>query len=190
MKQADDVIAKVDQALEQLETEMRASECHGALSGLFCGRGQLDKDEWLAFIAPGVDPQDLLLRESLAALGMLHDITRQQLNDNLLDFHPLLPEDDASIDDRIDSLAQWCQGFLLGLSAGGVTQVEALPGEGGEFLRDLLDIARADSYELEDDEQDEQSYFQLLEYVRTGVLLLNEEMHPSKAPPRSEATLH
>lgn len=190
MKQANDVISQVDQALAQIETEMQAVECHGALCGLFCGHGKLEKAAWLDFIAHGLDPQDLLKRDALATLGMLHEITRQQLNDSTLDFHPLLPEDDTPIDERIDALAEWCQGFLLGLSAGGVQQIDAMPGESGEILRDLIDIARADSYELEDDEEDEQSFFQLLEYVRTGVLLLNEEMHPSKAPPRSEATIH
>ena len=190
MKQANDMIARLDQALEQVETEMRAVECHGALCGLFCARGQLDKSAWLDFIAHGLDPQDLLKRDALDVLGMLHELTRNQINDSTLDFHPLLPEDDAPVDERIEALAQWCQGFLLGLSAGGVQQIDALPGEVGEILRDLIEIARADSYELDEDEEDEQSYAQLLEYVRAGVLLLNEAMHPIKAAPRSEATIH
>ena len=190
MKQANDVIEALNRALEQVDTEMRAVECHGAMCGLFCARGSLSKEEWLDFIAHGHDPKDLLMREALAALTLLHDITRQQLNDSTLDFHPLQPEDDAPVEARIDALAQWCQGFLLGLSAGGIQQLESLPGEGGEIMRDLVEIARADSYELEEDEEDEQSYFQLLEYVRTGVLLLSEELHPSKAPPRTDATIH
>lgn len=190
MKQANDVIDELNQALEQVETEMRAVECHGTLCGLFCARGQFDKPAWLDFIAHGLDANDLLKRDALAALGMLHEVTSGQLNDSTLDFHPLLPEDDAPVDERIEALAEWCQGFLLGLSAGGVQQIDALPGEAGEILRDLIEIARADSYELDENEEDEQSYSQLLEYVRTGVLLLNEEMHPSKAPPRSEATIH
>jgi hypothetical protein len=54
----------------------------------------------------------------------------------------------------------------------------------------MVEIARAGSYELDGGEEDEQSYQQLLEYVRTGVLLLNEELHPTKAPPRDDVTLH
>ena len=190
MNQANDVIDQVDLALEKLETEMQAEECHGALCGLICARGELSKDDWLGFIDHGHDPQDLLKRERLAPLVMLHEVTIQQLNDATLDFHPLLPEDDAPVDERVGSLAQWCQGFLLGVSAGGVQQIDNLPGEGGEIMRDLVEIARADSYELDEDEQDEAAYMELLEYVRTGVLLLVEEMHPTKAAPRTDVTIH
>jgi uncharacterized protein YgfB (UPF0149 family) len=76
------------------------------------------------------------------------------------------------------------------MSAGGIQDIEKLPGDSGEIVRDFVDISRADTYELEGGEEDEVAYNELLEYVRTGVLLLNEELHPSKAPPRDDVTLH
>lgn len=190
MKQADEVIEKLDAALDQAGSEMRAVECHGALTGLFCGKGELKPQEWLDYIGHGLDANDLLQREALAAFKMLFEITREQLNDSVLDFHPLLPEDEADVEERIEALGQWCQGFLLGFSAGDIGELDKLPGDGGEILRDIVEIARAGSYELEDDEEDEQSFNELLEYVRTGVLLLNEDLHPTKAPPREGVTLH
>ncbi len=33
-------------------------------------------------------------------------------------------------------------------------------------------------------EAEESAYAEIVEYVRVGVLLINEEMHPLKAPPR------
>jgi yecA family protein len=190
MKQANEVIEKLNAALDQVETEMRAVECHGALTGLFCAKGELKPEEWVEYIGLGLDANNLLQREALATFKMLFEVTREQLNDSVLDFHPLLPEDEASIEERIEALGQWSQGFLLGISAGGIQDIDKLPGDSGEILRDLVEIARAGSYELEDEEEDEQSYHQLLEYVRTGVLLLNEELHPTKAPPRDDVTLH
>lgn len=190
MKQANEVIEKLNTALEQIETEMRAVECHGTLTGLFCAKGELKPEEWVEYIGHGLDSNDLLQREALAAFKMLFEVTREQLNDSVLDFHPLLPEDDEDVEERIESLGQWCQGFLLGLSAGGIADIDKLPGDSGEILRDLVEIARAGSYELDGDEEDEQSYQELVEYVRTGVLLLNEELHPTKAPPRDGVTLH
>ena len=190
MSEATDMIARVDSALEQVETEMRAEECHGTLAGLLCARGELKPEEWLEYIAHALDPNTLLAKEALGTFRALHEQTRQGLNDSVLDFHPLLPGDEASVEERIEALGEWCQGFLLGLSAGGLTELEKMPGDSGEILRDLVEIARAGSYELDGNEEDESSYSQLLEYVRTGVLLINEEMHPSKAPPRTDVTVH
>lgn len=190
MKQANEVIDTLNTALEQAQTEMRAVECHGTLTGLFCAKGELKPEEWVAFIGKGLDANNLLQREALAAFKMLFEVTREQINDSVLDFHPLLPEDGADVEERIEALGQWCQGFLLGLSAGGINDLDKLPGDSGEILRDLVEIARAGSYELDSDEEDEHSFSELLEYVRTGVLLLNEELHPTKAPPRDAVTLH
>ncbi|MEJ2406973.1 MAG: YecA family protein [Candidatus Thiodiazotropha sp.] len=190
MKQANEVIDKLDEALGQVETEMGAVECHGTLVGLFCAKGELKPDEWIEYIGKGLNANDLLQREALAAFKMLFEITREQLNDSVLDFHPLLPEDDAPVEERVESLGQWCQGFLLGISAGGLKELDKLPGDSGEILRDMVEIARVGSYELEGGEEDEDSFQQLLEYVRTGVLLLNEEVNPTQAPPRDDVTLH
>ncbi|MGM0594413.1 MAG: UPF0149 family protein [Pseudomonadota bacterium] len=190
MKQANEVIDKLNAALGQVDTEMEAVECHGTLTGLFCAKGELKPQEWVEYIGKGLDAANLLQREALAAFKMLFEVTREQLNDSVLDFHPLLPEDEADVEERIEALGQWCQGFLLGFSAGGVENLDKLPGDSGEILRDMVEIARAGSFELEGGEEDEESFQQLLEYVRTGVLLLNEELHPTKAPPREGVTLH
>lgn len=190
MSKTTEMMARVASALEQVETEMGAEECHGTLAGLFCARGDLKVEEWLEYIAPALDPADLLAGEAIETFRALHEHTRKGLNDTVLDFHPLLLGDEVSVEDRVESLGEWVQGFLLGLSAGGVTELEKMPGDSGEILRDLVEIARAGSYELDGDEEDESSFNELLEYVRTGVLLINEEMNPTKAPPRTDATLH
>jgi yecA family protein len=190
MSDTSEMIAALDAALEQVETEMEAEECHGTLTGLFCAKGELTPEEWLGYIGHYLDPNDLLAKAALDTFGKLYEQTRQGLNDSTLDFHPLLLGDEASVEERIESLGQWCQGFLLGLSAGGVTELDKMPGDSGEILRDLVEIARAGSYELEGGEEDENSFLQLLEYVRTGILLINEELHPTKAPPRSDVTVH
>ncbi len=190
MSNETDMITRVDSALGLVETEMDAEECHGTLTGLFCAKGKLTVEEWLAYIAHTLDPADLLAREAIETFRALYEQTRKGLNDAVLDFHPLLLGDEAPVEERIESLGEWVQGFLLGLSAGGVSELEKMPGDSGEILRDLVEIARAGSYELDGDEEDEGSFNELLEYVRTGVLLVNEDMHPTKAPPRTDVTVH
>lgn len=190
MSDSSEALQRLDTALQQVETEMRAVECHGTLVGLICARGELEKKEWLEFIAHALDPADLLAREALETFGAVYESTRTQLSDSNLEFHPILPADNASVEERIAALAQWAQGFLLGMSSGGIQDIEKLPGDSGEIIRDFVDICRADTYDLEGSEEDEVAYNELLEYVRTGVLLINEELHPSKAPPRDDVTLH
>jgi len=53
-----------------------------------------------------------------------------------------------------------------------------------EILRDLAEISKVE-FDVEGaGEAEEGAYAEIVEYVRVGVLLINEEMHPVKAPPR------
>jgi uncharacterized protein len=186
MTQANELIDRLNNALEQLATSYDAEECHGTLTGMFCANSGLQLEDWLS----GIDTQGTVLpQEAQETMRVLYTVTREQLNDSVLDFHPLLPDDDVDVVERVEALGQWCQGFLLGLSSGKV-EFDKLPDDSGEILRDMLEISRLSGLDLDGGEEDEESYQQLLEYVRTGVLLLNEELNPTKAPPRDEITLH
>ncbi len=186
MTQANELIGRVNEALEHASASYGAEECHGTLVGMFCANSDLKLEEWL----PEIEAQGVLLSPELGEiLRVLYTVTREQLNDSMLDFHPLLPDDDNGVAEHVEALGQWCQGFLLGLSTGEV-EMENLPDDSGEILRDLLEISRLSSFDLDGEEEDEESYQQLLEYVRTGVLLLNEELNPTRAPPREDITFH
>jgi uncharacterized protein YgfB (UPF0149 family) len=185
-------IEKIEQALTRLHAEMDAPECHGILTGLLLARGLVDENEVLAAIAPGRDPADVLGREAASELLSLLQVTQQELGDSNCDFNPLLLDESDSLDARLHALSDWIQGFLMGLARGGVEDYDKLPGEAAEFVEDLMEMARATGYELEEDEdENEASYMELVEYLRTGILLMNELMHPTQAPPITDKpTLH
>lgn len=186
MTQANELIDRLNNTLREAAANFDAEECHGTLVGMFCANNGLKLEGWLE----AIEGQGLALSsEAKETMRVLYTVTREQLNDSVLDFHPLLPADDAEVAERVEALGQWCQGFLLGISTGAIV-IENLPDDSGEILRDLLEISRISRLDLEGEEEDEESYQQLLEYVRTGVLLLNEEINPTKAPPREEITLH
>ena len=103
-------------------------------------------------------------------------ITENQIKSPDFEFSLLLPDDAASIDSRVESLGLWCQGFLLGISHGGVTDIKALPGDLPELVEDMVNIGRVGTYELESENEDEASYQELMEFVRVGVQLFREEM--------------
>lgn len=175
--------------LDKIDSEIEPSELHGAFCGLLCTQ-QTEFDAARNNLLQSFDEDNLLHREALQNLAALFDSTKQQINDPTCDFHLLLPEDE-SLEESVFALGEWCQGFLLGLSLGGVNDLEALPEEGAEIAKDFLEIARAGSmYTIEDSEEDEHSYEELLEYVRVGALLINEILNPEKSAPVDRSKLH
>ncbi len=185
-----DAIALVDAALRRVGAEMSVAECHGLLVGWVCAGHGLTREQWLGHVAPELGAGDVLGQEAGATLEGLRQAVVAQLNDPLLDFQPLLPEDDQPLEERVEALGEWCQGFLLGMSLGGLKDVSQLPGDSGEALRDLVQLSRAGSYDVGEGEEDEMAYSELLEFVRTAVLLVNEEINPTRAAPQMESTLH
>jgi len=176
--------------LDKIDSEIEPSELHGAFCGLLCAKNETDFAVAQDNLLQSLDNNNLLHREALSGLSSLFESTRQQINDPTCDFHLLLP-DDESVEELVFALGEWCQGFLLGLSLGGITDLDALPEEGAEIAKDFLEIARAGSmYTIEDSEEDEQSYEELMEYVRVGVLLINEILNPEKSMPIDRSKLH
>ena len=180
-------------ALEKLDTEVTPSEVHGTLAGLLCAITSAKAELWQHNLWPHMpqDSGDLLAAEALEIFNQLHDITRLQLNDPNCEFQLLLPVDDDHIDNRVNALGDWCQAYLVGLALGGIKDFAPLPDDAREVANDLVEIARAgSSYSLEGNEEDENAYAELVEYLRVGVLLINEELQPTKSSPQSESTLH
>ncbi len=190
MDRNDEAIERVNRALERVRREIDAMECHGLVAGMLCARADLDEKGWLAYIAADQPPGDVLASEARDVLAALYAETVRQLASAVLDFQPLLPGEEADLEERVLGLGEWVQGFLLGLAEGGLKELDKLPEDSAEIIRDFAQIANAGGTEFEEGEEDEEAFTQLLEYVRTGVLLVNEELNPTKAPPRGDATLH
>ncbi len=178
------------QALQTLDLEMGVAECHGLLCGTACAAGGLEAAVWRARLSEQAPVGDLLAKEALEQWERVRATTLAALGDSNLAFAPLLAADDAGLEGRVNGLAEWCQGFLLGMGEGGLAKEAELPSDSREFLADLVQMSRADGFDLEGGEEDEQALFELEEYLRTGVLLLNEELHPTQAPPITATTLH
>lgn len=175
--------------LIKLESDLSPSEVHGNLCGILCGKGDLNIYDWLSltfFNENGDSPNGLgsrgLLVEAIAEsfkdffLG-----TVKALSANDLNFYPLLPEDE-SVAIRLQAIAEWAQGFLMGLSLAGVKKFTDYTDEVSEFIEAMASIATVADYELAGDESDEQAITEFIEFIRIGVLLVNEEMNPIRMP--------
>lgn len=181
-------ISMLDEALFKLDAVMGASESHGALCGMLCARGATDLSEWMVHVLGDQEQGNVVLREASNLLFELHQYTLEQINDISGEFYLLLPDDDESLAERTEALAAWCQGFVYGLAAGGVSNDSELPEDTRELLMDFIEISRA-GHEMENvevSEDDELAFVEIMEYVRTGVLLVNEELQPLQ----SAATIH
>ena len=177
--------------IEKLGAQQVPAELHGTLTGLLCVNGEARADIWLENLFPGAAKGDLLAGEAFDELKRLHEATRAQLNAPDCELQLLLPDDDSNLDERVHALGEWCQGFLVGLSLGGIKEFSALSEDAREIAEDIVEIARADSsYSFEGGEEDEHAYAELVEYLRVGVLLLNEEIQPTQAPPVMDTTIH
>lgn len=173
-----DALAKADAALV-------ASESHGALCGMLCAAGKVELAKWLDQIFEAFDVNNMLVKEASQLLVGLFEDTRLQLNESAVDFQLMLPDDDVSLAQRTQALAVWCQGFTYGLAAGGLKKDRILPQDTAELIKDMVEIARAGHDLGDDSDEDEGAYMQIYEYVRMGVLLINEELQPPQVPPKA-----
>ena len=163
--------------LQQARALADLPEAHGTLVGALCAGQGFTLEHWLREIFPEAKP-------GIAAAGMqsLFDWTRSSLAASEL-LEPLLPADDAPIGERAQALGEWCQGFLYGLGTSTLPDPEHLPESVAEVVRDLTAITRVDADPDESEEENEQAYAELVEFVRVAVQLLHEELAPFREGP-------
>lgn len=160
-----------NQLLEQ-GVDCSPSEIHGALVGILAAGADDDAGAGLDALNRALE---LDLHGELADQVMqLYAFSSTALQDDTFDFQPLLPDDDDELVLRTEALAQWCRGFLAGYArviARAGTAGESLPGDSTEVLRDFAAMAQATADESdENDEEAENSYAELVEYLRFAAL--------------------
>lgn len=184
--------SKLADAIAALGLGVDVAELHGGLCGLLCASGPGAVSVWLR--ESGDQPSSSLDGEP--ASEMLREVEAAcwgALNGSELAFQPLLPEGEATLEQRVAALAAWCQGFVTGLGLGGYGADRASFGEASasdraqvdEIVADLVEISRAapDDEELESSGQAGFDLAALVEYVRVGVQLIFEELEDRRARP-------
>lgn len=144
------------------------SALHGWLTGYMATGARLTDDQWLReaveyleieTLEPTLEKLILSMKES-----MLNELTADAMS-----YTPLLPDDDeADVDDQVDSLAQWSKGFLDGIGASG--RIKGRPN--GELLEVLQDLDAFSQAAVEDvnDPENTQLFLQLVEHARISAL--------------------
>jgi len=182
---------EVESLCRQADLDYGAAECHGILSGLICVAGPVDEQHRLALLYNDTDPNSIPAEDS-TLWEQLHEQTLQQLSSDELGFQLLLPDDDIPLSHRTESLADWCRGFLYGISAADLKLGPELADELNEIIQDMTQISGAgyDDDEAEDINEGERAYMELAEYVRAGTMLIYAELQTPIQPSPDGATLH
>lgn len=152
-----------------------AAEAHGSLCGALCSLSPYKMQDWVNEILPdGAAISD----QSAAIIERVFTATARSFGEQGMEFEPLLPDDEQPLNGRANALALWCTGFLYGLGAGNISDLEALSGDVGEIVRDFTEISRATGDDAEADESNEQAYAELVEFIRVAAQVVFEELLP------------
>ncbi len=191
--------ASVDGLFQQLGLGLDPAETHGTLCGLLCASDTVKGAAWVNQVLTGhLDLPEAEVPplpggshgEEHALLLILYKETLGQLDDPEYGFSLLLPDDDVSLAQRVESLSRWCQGFLAGLGLGGLQDQSKLPGDSSEVMRDFVEISRLGHGDGDDGNEDETAFAEIAEYVRMAVLLVYEELRPLRTVRPDGAPVH
>lgn len=172
----------VEKALGRADVDISSAELHGVCCGMLVVNQTSSQDAWLNEVLDG-DPSDFYVQEVRKLLRELFASTRAQLNDPEMGFELFLPDDDE-LDSRLEAVQDWCQGFSYGLALAGIRDMKKLPADSREWAEDVVRIGSSGEFDLDDAEESETALAEIVEYLRVGVLMMNEEMQPLKAPPQ------
>ncbi|AWB68389.1 hypothetical protein C2869_19135 [Saccharobesus litoralis] len=178
-----------DFLLQNNKLPCSASEVHGILCGSICGGMSEASREWLSIVRDFCLDGESVPEDVVSAMINLYKATFEQLKDGQLAFQIYLPEDDVSLTERAETLIEWLNGFLSSIGVQSVN-LQAADEEIREAFQDLVAISKMDT-ELEETEENFQSFEEIVEYIRiTAILCFGEfgDALPEDLP--NKPTLH
>ncbi|PCI59933.1 MAG: hypothetical protein COB35_10220 [Gammaproteobacteria bacterium] len=186
--------------------QLHASEVHGVLTGLICGgftfegsygntddkpadhKSATDNSSYLALITDLLNNGDSLPNSLNEAFQRLYNELWQAILNDDFSFTPLIADDDDTLAERSQGLCNWVQGFTLGF---GLQQknTNELSADVQDVLSDFVEIANL-SDDIDEDEDSEQAFFEISEYVRISALLCFAEHGVSPEQTTAKTILH
>ena len=165
------------------------SQLHGYLLGRLVAGDELDASQWLTLAAAYIDAVEPPNEYESTVLMAFYQSTGASLVSEDMVLALFLPDDAAEIPLRVDSIGQWCQGFLAGFAAAGkvIMSVRGPQEYSAEVSEALTDMAAISQVSLGDDdisvEQSEQDIFELVEYLRLAAITLYMECNKKPNAP-------
>jgi uncharacterized protein YgfB (UPF0149 family) len=152
-------------------SEESPSYVHGGVCGVYAAAGEVTAEDCLAVVGRALELglhgelADSCLRLAAATLGGLMD--------EEFGYQLFLPDDEEEIEQRVQALADWCRGFLAAFALLVSTSAsQRLDEETAESLKDIAAIVEAAVDAEADEEESENQFFELSEYLRFATLNL------------------
>lgn len=157
--------------------EVSPSELHGLLSGVVSTGLKIRPDSIVTLVLKHVDAEACSERNRATILTMYDFIEREMFSSDS-SYTLFLPDDELDLSQRLRCLAAWCQGFLVGFgTASAQKSISQFSPETEEALKDIVNIANlSEDSDTEEDEVNESSYAELVEYLKVAVLLMSSEL--------------
>lgn len=163
----------ISEIFQQHDSGSSAAEAHGIATALLCVDARADVNNWLEeLFADEVE----LLEQDKAALVALFERTRVLLNPDETEFaFDLFFPDNNDLQEHVMALSDWCQGFLWGI--GYSHSAADWSGETNGILKDMVEFTKLDTDVEDDNDEDEEAFIQLHQYLRTAVLIIRDEFN-------------
>ena len=184
--------------LQQIGMSSSVAEAHGLLSGLICsGSNNQGNDYWLNKLDLDIDQNNVMVKEAIEVIDAFYQTIKSSLDATEIEFQ-LAIDDNSSLNDRLSDFSLWVQSFLYGMGLNSNFDMQKCSEQVKEIVTDFVQISHADDYKLDIDtlENDEHALFELMEYVKISVILINDELNKHidiqriTIPEGSETQLH
>lgn len=173
--------------LETARSDISAAECHGMLCGMLSAPIPFEQQGWLRHVSGNDDTSQFDSDTARTVIDELVASSAESLDGEEYGFEMLLPDEEEQMQVRVRAFGQWCRGFLSGLGAGGLKDLDTLGTDAREFLRDLEKFTSVADDQVFD-EDDARALTELTEFTRMGVMIVRAETELSQD--HDSATLH
>lgn len=159
---------------EQHDLLSSAAEVHGLLTGMVAGGASVEGEEWLLLLSDLINEGQTFSPAVREQVNLMATELCEQLRDPDLGFQLLLPGDHEPLHERLQALTAWVQSFLVGFGVN-QTNLAGLSEDLREAIDDMVEIAKLD-IAVDDDEEAERAYFEIMEYLRISAMLCFNEL--------------
>lgn len=184
-----DRFTQIEATLALADLELTVSEVHGTIVGAIANHMKSGMTpDLLKLIEPSANADDGRFFQLNELLYDLYRENSEVLLQSQDGFAPLLPSDEQSLALRVEGLATWCKGYLLGLLYNNAFSIDQLPESGAEIARDMMEIAEAGAG-LDDEQEEDWALGELEEYIKVGAQLIFEFIYAERAaatPPTAQ----
>lgn len=166
------------QWLEGQATTVTPGELHGLISGVLAGGKKLSPALLLRMVQAHMVSAVIVDAEGEQRLLNLYQCIQEQLQATDFSYYPGIPEEEP-LRCRIEELAHWCQGFLVGVgTALKAIKDKDLEPEVREALIAITEISRVDPEQIE--ERADFSLMEIEEFLKVTVLMIFVSMTASQ----------